>query len=72
MPSTDPSNRDLLLVIVFQLSFCMVFLGSIVTAVRGYETLLPQVGQILGGLLAVGTLVAVFDPGQSDDSDEPA
>jgi hypothetical protein len=53
----DPSTTDLLFVVVFQLGLCVVFLAEVANAAHGYDTLLALVGQLLGGLLAVGALL---------------
>jgi hypothetical protein len=62
MPSTivDPSITELLLVIVFLLGFCVIFLAEITNATNGYDTTIGLVGQLLGSVIAVGALLILL------------
>ncbi|WP_426961894.1 hypothetical protein [Haloparvum alkalitolerans] len=62
MPSTvsDPPVTELLLVIVFQLGVCILFLAEVADAARGYETLSSLAGQLVGTATAVGGLALLF------------
>jgi hypothetical protein len=56
----DASVTDLLFVVVFQLGFCMLLLAEVADATRGYGTLLGLAGYVVGGLTAVGALLALL------------
>lgn len=56
----DPSVSELLLVIVFQLGVCILFLAEVAAAARGFETLLSMVGQLIGSITAIGALVYLY------------
>ena len=62
MPSTivDPSITELLLVIVFLLGLCVIFLAEITNATNGYDTTIGLVGQLLGSVIAVGALLILL------------
>ena len=62
MPSNiaDPSIPELLLVIVFLLGLCVLFLAEITNATSGYDTTIGLVGQLLGSLIAVGALLILL------------
>lgn len=62
MPSReyDTSVIELLLVIVFQLGFCILLLAEIADATRGYGTLLGLAGYLVGGLTVVGALLTLL------------
>ena len=59
MPSStdDRSVRQLLLVIVFQLGVCLVVLGEVAIAARGYGEF--GIAHLVGGVTAAGALLAL-------------
>jgi hypothetical protein len=70
MPSQSRPIRNLLLIVVFQLGLCIVVLGDVANAARGYGTTLPGVAQLLGATTAVLAVVAFFVRSSPDsDSD---
>lgn len=56
----DPSITELLLVIVFLLGLCVLFLAEITNATSGYDTTISLAGQLLGSLIAVGALLILL------------
>lgn len=56
----DPTITELLLVIVFLLGLCVLFLAEITNATSGYDTTIGLVGQLLGSLVAVGALLLLL------------
>lgn len=56
----DPSITELLLVIVFLLGLCVLFLAEITNATSGYDTTIGLAGQLLGSLIAVGALLILL------------
>lgn len=62
MPSNayDPPVSDLLLLLVFQLGVCILFLAAVADAARGYDTLLSMVGQLIGSTTAIGALAVLI------------
>ena len=55
------SVRRLLLVVVLLLGLCVVLLGVIANATRGYDTLVGRIGTLVGGVTALGALLALYD-----------
>lgn len=56
----DPSITELLLVIVFLLGLCVLFLAEITNATSGYDTTIGFVGQLLGSLISAGALLILL------------
>lgn len=63
MPSTTHSSsiRNLLLIIVVQLGFCMILLAEVANAARGYGTLVTLAGFIVGSMMIVGAILVTFN-----------
>ncbi len=57
---SDPPVTELLLVIVFQLGVCILFLAEVADAARGYDTLSSLAGQLVGTVTAVGAVTLLF------------
>jgi hypothetical protein len=59
-------------VIVFQLGICVIVLGDVAAATRGYSETLSGVAQILGGVTAAGALLTLLlelvSTGDTDDT----
>ncbi|WP_276271112.1 hypothetical protein [Haloarcula litorea] len=70
--SNSRSVRDLLLVVVFQLGVGLVLVADAANAARGYGTLLGDVGQLVGGLTALGALLVLAAGSAPSESAEPA
>ncbi len=62
------SIRSLLLVIVFQLGFCILLLAEVVNATRGYGTLLTLISGFAGGVMVVGALLGLMSLALNSDS----
>ena len=62
MPADNvgPSVTELLLVVVFLLGLCVLFLAAITDATAGYDTTLGLLGRLVGSLTAVGALALLF------------
>lgn len=58
MPSTthSASIRNLLLIIVVQLGFCMILLAEVANAARGYGTLVTLAGFLVGGMMIASAI----------------
>lgn len=56
----DPSITELLLVIVFLLGLCVLFLAEITNATSGYVTTIGLVGTLIGSIVSVGALLILF------------
>jgi hypothetical protein len=56
----DPSLTELLLVIVFLLGLCVLFLAELTNATSGYDTTMGFVGQLLGSLISLGALLILL------------
>lgn len=75
MPSEeyDQSIRILLFVIVFQLGICVIVLGDVANAARGYGGIISNVAQLIGGVTAAGALLKLlFRWVPSNTGDTPA
>lgn len=62
MPSQTfgPSVRELLLVIVFLLGFCVLLLVEVTNATRGYGTTIGLIGRFVGTVTVLGALLTAF------------
>lgn len=64
------SIRSLLLVIVFQLGFCILLLADVANTTRGYGTLLTLSSGLAGGVTVVGALLGLMSLALNSDSDD--
>ncbi|MFB6097048.1 MAG: hypothetical protein ABEJ74_06635 [Haloferacaceae archaeon] len=75
-PTVDPrlSVRRLLLVVIFLLGSCVVLLSEIVNATSGFTTTIGELGVLVGGVVTLGSLVALYDSvsraGDADGRDD--
>lgn len=62
-PPTDPrlTVRRLLLVVIFLLGICVVLLGEIVNATIGFTTTIGELSLLVGGVVSLGALLALYD-----------
>jgi hypothetical protein len=60
VPSDTSQIRTLLLVIVFQLGLCILLLGEVANAARGYDTLLALLAQLVGSVMAGAALLRLL------------
>ena len=72
MPSSTyhPSIRSLLLVIVFQLGFCILLLADVANATRRYGTLLTLISGLAGGVTVVAALLGLMSLALNGDSND--